>query len=88
MPDPRKARGSQVPTGLALAGIPNKGEREPALTISRGYAWPPVEEWSHTRISKILTQNCSYLKEIQGQRAEQRVGEQGGEGIGGFGDSI
>jgi hypothetical protein len=29
VPDARKARGSQDPTGMTLAEIPNKGEREP-----------------------------------------------------------
>jgi hypothetical protein len=36
---------------------------------------PPVEESEHPSISKILTQNCSCLKEIQGQRVEQRLKE-------------
>jgi hypothetical protein len=31
----RKARGSQDPTGMTLARIPKKGEREPVETISR-----------------------------------------------------
>ena len=29
---------------------------------------PPVEGWGHPPISKILTQNCSYLKEMQRQK--------------------
>jgi len=32
----RKARGSQDPTGMRLAEMPNKGEGEPVETISRG----------------------------------------------------
>ena len=32
---PRKARGSQDPTGMTLAEIPNKVEREPVETISK-----------------------------------------------------
>jgi hypothetical protein len=36
VPDIRKARGSQDPTGMTLAEITNKGEREPVETISRG----------------------------------------------------
>jgi hypothetical protein len=36
VPDARKARGSQHPTGMTLAEIPNKGEREPVETPSRG----------------------------------------------------
>jgi hypothetical protein len=36
VPDARKARGSQDPTGMTLVEIPNKGEREPVETISRG----------------------------------------------------
>ena len=35
VPDARKARGSQYPTGLALAERPNRREREPVETISR-----------------------------------------------------
>jgi hypothetical protein len=36
VPDAREARGSQDPTGMTLAEIPNKGEREPVETISSG----------------------------------------------------
>ena len=36
---------------------------------------PPDKEWGYSPISKILTHNCSYLKEIQGQRVEQRLKE-------------
>ena len=34
-----------------------------------------VEGWGHPPISKILTQNCSCLTEIQGQSVEQRLKE-------------
>ena len=36
VPGTRKARVSQDPTGMILAEIPNKGEKEPVETISRG----------------------------------------------------
>jgi hypothetical protein len=36
VPDARKARDSQDPTGMTLAEIPNKEEKEPVETISRG----------------------------------------------------
>jgi hypothetical protein len=36
VPDARDPRGSKDPTGRTLAEIPNKGEREPVETISRG----------------------------------------------------
>jgi len=36
VPDARKTRGSQDPTGMRLAEMPNKGEGEPVKTISRG----------------------------------------------------
>jgi len=36
VPDARKGRGSQYPSGMTLAEISNKGESEPAETISRG----------------------------------------------------
>jgi hypothetical protein len=70
VPDTRKARGSQDPTGMIVAEMPKKGEREPVETMWRGQAWPLVEGWGHTPLSKILTQNCFCLKEIQEQRVE------------------
>ena len=36
VPDGRKPRGSQEPTGMRLPELPNKGEGEPVDTISRG----------------------------------------------------
>ena len=33
--------------------------------------WTQVEGWGHLPISKILTQNCSCLKETRGQQMEQ-----------------
>jgi hypothetical protein len=35
VPDARKARGSQDPTGMTLPEIPNKGEGQPVETIVR-----------------------------------------------------
>jgi hypothetical protein len=35
VPEAKKARGFQDPTGMTLAEIPNKGEREPVETIYR-----------------------------------------------------
>jgi hypothetical protein len=69
--DARKARASQDPMGMTLAEIPCKREEEPVEVRHN----PPVERWGHLPISKILTQNCSCLKEIQGQRVEQRLKE-------------
>jgi hypothetical protein len=66
VPDARKARASQYSMGITLAEIPYKGEGEPVETISRGWPWLLVEWWDHLPISKILTQNFSRLKEIQG----------------------
>jgi hypothetical protein len=40
IPDAWKARGSQDSTGMTLAEIPNKGEREPVQTTSRGMKSP------------------------------------------------
>jgi len=68
-------RGSQDPTGMTLAKVPNKGERDPVETISSGQAWPPIEGWGHPPISKILIQYCSCQKEMLGQRVEQRLKE-------------
>jgi hypothetical protein len=53
---------------MTLAEISNKGEREPVETIWRGWAWPLLEGWGHPPFSKNLTQNCSCLKEVQGQK--------------------
>jgi hypothetical protein len=61
--------------GLKLAEIPKKGEREPANTVSGGKEQPEVQKWEHPPFSKILTQNFSCLKKIQGQRVEQRLKE-------------
>jgi hypothetical protein len=36
VPDAKKTRGFQDPIRMTLAEIPNKGEREPVETISRG----------------------------------------------------
>jgi hypothetical protein len=36
VPDGRKARASQDPTGMLLDEIPHKGDGEPVETISRG----------------------------------------------------
>jgi hypothetical protein len=62
--------------GMTLAEILHKGEGKnllrPHPEVRHG---PLVEEWSHPTISKILTRNCSCLKEIQGQRVEQRLKE-------------
>ena len=35
----------------------------------------PIEGWGYPPIFNILTQNCSCVKEIQGQRVEQRLKE-------------
>lgn len=53
--DTREARGSQDPVGLTLAGIPNRKEIK-------------HRETGMAPISRFLTQNCSYQKEIQGQK--------------------
>jgi hypothetical protein len=57
---------------MTLAEILNKGEIEPVEIISSGYAQPSSEGWGHPPISKILTQDCSWIKEMQGQSIEQR----------------
>jgi hypothetical protein len=52
VPDARKARSSQDPTGMIFPEMPNKGEGEPVESISRGKARPQVGEWGHLLISK------------------------------------
>jgi hypothetical protein len=46
-----------------------------SYTEARLTSSTPVEGWGHSPISKILTQNCSCLKEIQGRRVKQRMKE-------------
>jgi hypothetical protein len=53
---------------MTLAEIPHKEEGESVETISKVRHGPPVEGWGHPPITKILTQNFSCLKEMQGQR--------------------
>ena len=53
VPDARKARGSQDPTGMRLAEMPNKGEGEPVEILSKGYARLLVGGWGQTLISKF-----------------------------------
>jgi hypothetical protein len=55
---------------MTLAKIPSKGEIEPVETTSSSQAWPPVEGWGNSPISKFLTRNYSYLKEMQRQKME------------------
>jgi hypothetical protein len=57
--DAREARGSQE-TGMRIAEIPNKGEGKPVQA--------PVEIWGHPLMSKLLTQNGSYLKKNTGTK--------------------
>jgi hypothetical protein len=49
VPDPNEERSSQDPTGMTLAEIPNKGERELVEITSRVWYGPPVKNWAtHT----------------------------------------
>jgi hypothetical protein len=50
VPDARKARGSQDPTVIRLAEMPNKVEWEPLETIYRGLESPPRWEMGHPLI--------------------------------------
>jgi hypothetical protein len=74
--DVRKARASEDPTGMTILEIPTqRGGRTCKDHIPR-LGMPPsprVAGWGYPPISKILTQNCSCLKEIEGQRVEQRL---------------
>ena len=56
---------------MTVSEIPKKGEKTCRDHIQRLGMAPLVEGWDHPPISKILTQNCSCLKEMQGQRVEQ-----------------
>jgi hypothetical protein len=47
VPDDRKTRDSQDPTGMTLAEIPTKGKEN----LKRPY--PEVMEWGHPSISKF-----------------------------------
>ena len=63
--------------GLYSIGYLNKSHVNENVNsrTKRVQAWCLVEEWSHPPISKILTQNCFCLKEMQGQKLEQRLKE-------------
>jgi hypothetical protein len=50
-------------------------EIEPGKTTFSRYAWLPIEGWGHSPISKILMQNFSFLKEMQGHKMDQRLKE-------------
>jgi hypothetical protein len=52
---------------MTSAKKPKSRETEPEETTFSGQTWLQVEEWGHPLISKLLTQNFSYLKEMQGQ---------------------
>ena len=73
VPDAKKARVPQDPTVMTLAEIPNKLGTEPVETIYSAQARTTVEERGHPPISRFLTQNGSFLKEMQGQRMDQKL---------------
>jgi hypothetical protein len=60
---------------MTQAEMPNSEEIDPEETTSSIQTWPPVERWGYQPISKFLTQNCFCLKEMQGQKTEQRLKE-------------
>jgi hypothetical protein len=75
VPDARKTRASQDPMRMTIAETLHKGNENlwrPYLVVRHG---PLIERLGHPPISKILIQNCSCLKEIQGQKVEQRLKE-------------
>jgi hypothetical protein len=51
--------------------MPNKQEGDHIHRLGKASSWG----WGHTLISKLLTQNCSCLKEIQRESLEQRLKE-------------
>jgi hypothetical protein len=55
---------------MTLAEIPTKRRENPWRPYPEVRCGPPVDGWGHPPVSKFLTQNCSCLKEIQGQRME------------------
>lgn len=65
VPDSRGNIDSQALTGITLVEILKAGKIEPVETISSTQAWPPDNRWGQPSISKILTQNCTYVKEMQ-----------------------
>ena len=62
----RKARTSQGSTGMTIAEIPHEGRKN----LSR-----PYPEVRHTPPPPWRDGNCSFLKEMQGQRVEQGLKE-------------
>jgi len=53
---------------MTLAEMPNSGEMEPEKNTSSRETGHQVEVWNHQPTFKILTQTCSCLKEMQGQK--------------------
>jgi hypothetical protein len=62
----RPGMGDNSPISRWLAKMPNSGDMELEDTTSSSQTCP-VEEWGH-QPTKLSTQNCSCLKEMQGQK--------------------
>ena len=52
---------------VTLAEMLNSGGMKPEEITFSSQTGPPVEGWDTNPSTKFLTQNCSCLKEIQGQ---------------------
>jgi hypothetical protein len=66
---------------MTLTEIPNKGEREPVETISRGYAWLLVEGWDHPTITTILILILTTLLQSKGNAMTKNGAEAEGKAI-------
>jgi hypothetical protein len=59
-----------------IGEITNKGEREPVENIDRRLSTAPqFRDGGHPPNSKIFTQNCSYLKEIETKSRAETEGK-------------
>ena len=68
VPDARKSRASQDPTGMRLAEIPHKREGY-VETISRGYTWLPVEGWGTPTHLQIFNPKFLLSKGNRGEKS-------------------
>ena len=66
--DPKDSKGG------TLEEMPYSGERELVESSSSGGTGHQVERWGcHPTVKKALTQNCFYLKELQGKNMEKSL---------------
>jgi hypothetical protein len=61
--------------GIARSSGSTMSNRDHIQRLGMPSTPSPIQRWGHPPMSKILTQNCSRLKETQGQRVKQSLKE-------------